>query len=58
MNAVTEPACGHQDRAKMPAARCVTVMAGHVPAIRSERLSRLMAGMSIWRTSMIEFPSK
>jgi hypothetical protein len=41
---VTEPARGHHDRVKMAAAGCSTVMAGHVPAIRSESPLRLVAG--------------
>ena len=52
----TKPACGHHDRVEMPAACCPTVMAGHVPAIRSESLSGLVAGtcpaMTIGRMSV------
>src|SRR5277367_2981870 len=35
---------GHHNRVNMPVACCPTVMAGHVPAILSESLSRLVAG--------------
>jgi hypothetical protein len=55
--AVPQPACGHHDRVKMPATCCPIVMVGHVLAIRSESLSRLVAGtcpaMTIGRTSVI-----
>src|SRR5438045_358189 len=55
-SAVPPLACGHHDRVKMPAACCPTVMAGHVQAIRSESLSRLVAGtrpaMTVGRTSV------
>ena len=42
--AIAAPAHGHDDRVKMAAACCPTVMAGHVPATSRDRFSLRMAG--------------